>query len=129
MKTIRQQAEEYASKYPIEQQASIVMAWMDGRKSAEKEKKKRLEIDLSFVNETYMDLVIYWIGYHKEKKLKYTQIGIERFYSRLLKLSGGDKEKMIEIIDQSVSNNYTGIFELKGHGKKAETRNIFSISE
>lgn len=114
MKTIKQQAEEYAAKYPIEIRTMIAKAWIDGRHSA----RKKEELDLFFVEEQYMEIFTYWLTYKKERGQPYKQTGAESCYRKLLELSGGNKQIMIAIIEQSISNNYQGLFPLKDNGNK-----------
>ena len=117
MKTIKQQAEEYSLKYPSEIRKQIAKAWTDGRNSI----RKKEELDLYFVEEEYKDIFIYWLNYKKEKGQPYKQTGAEACYRKLLTLSGGDKQMMIAIIEQSMSNNWAGIFELKNNGNRNST--------
>ena len=51
----------------------------------------------------------------KEKKQSYTQMGIEMFYKKLLTLSNNNLSVASEIINNSIANNYAGIFELKNN--------------
>ena len=76
--------------------------------------KEKTKIDLSFIeNENYKNLVKDWLDYKKQKKSNYTQKGIEFFYKRLLNLSNSNIDIARQIIENSVANNYSGIFELK----------------
>ena len=61
MKTIKQQSEEYALKYPSEIRNEIAKAWIDGRNSI----RKKEVLDLYFVEEEYKDIFIYWLNYKK----------------------------------------------------------------
>lgn len=117
MKTIKQQSEEYALKYPSEIRNEIAKAWIDGRNSI----RKKEVIDLYFVEEEYKDIFIYWLNYKKERGQPYKQTGAEACYRKLLTLSGGDKQMMIAIIEQSMSNNYQGLFPLKDNGNRNHT--------
>lgn len=114
MKTIKQQAEEYSMGYPSEIRSQIAKAWIDGRYSV----KKKGELDLYFVEEEYKDIFIYWLNYKRERGQSYKQTGAEACYRKLLALSGGDKQMMIAIIEQSTSNNYQGLFPLKDNGNR-----------
>lgn len=137
MKTIREMADEYAASYPPEYRHVAYKAWLDGRDSMkEKKKTKSRVIDLCFVDDYFREIFEYWLNYKKEKHQAYTQSGAESCYRKLLKLSGGDRDKMIAIIDQSVSNNWAGLFELKDNNgrtnnnkQQSGTYNVFSFSE
>lgn len=106
MKTIKQMADEYAASYPPEYRQVAYKAWLDGRKS----KTKKEDLDLSFVEERYMELFLYWLNYKKERKQQYTQSGAETCYHRWVKLCGGNLQMMIDAVEFSVANNYQGIY-------------------
>ena len=78
-------------------------------------KKEKKELDLSFCNSQFIELIIKWLKYKKEKKQSYTQMGIEMFYKKLLTLSNNNLSVASEIINNSIANNYAGIFELKNN--------------
>lgn len=68
-----------------------------------------------------------WLEYKKQKRQSYsTEMGLQKFITRLKNLSGGDPEKAQQIIDYSMANNYAGIFELK-ETKKANTQRADEI--
>lgn len=124
MKTIKQQAEEYSMKYPSAIRKEIAKAWMDGRNSI----RKREELDLYFVEEEYKEVFMYWLNYKKERGQPYKQTGAESCYRKLLSLSGGDKQTMIAVIEQSMSNNYQGLFPLKDNGNRINNNQQRSAS-
>lgn len=87
-------------------------------------RKPKKELDLSFVDSEWLDLVQLWIAYKKERKESYVQVGIKAFYTKLQKLSGGDLKKAEEIINQSFANNWAGIFALKDNGYTKDNRSL-----
>ena len=54
-----------------------------------------------------------WLEYKKEKRQSYKPRGLESFKKRLYELSGGDPVAADAIVEQSMANNYQGIFPLK----------------
>lgn len=55
-----------------------------------------------------------WYQYKKEKGQSYkSQIGKTKFVNKLNELSGGNADIARQIIEQSMANNWAGIFELK----------------
>lgn len=55
-----------------------------------------------------------WIQYRKERKLaKYVPKGLQKTLSMLRNISGGNKDTAIKIINQSMEQNYQGLFPLK----------------
>lgn len=78
-----------------------------------KKKREKVELDLSVVAPEFLDVVNEWLQYKKERKEGYTPTGLTKFYKQLLKLSGNSPEKAKLIVEQSMANNWAGIFELK----------------
>lgn len=93
--------------------AEIRQAYIDGYNDGLKSRTKKKEIDLSFVAPHYLDVMEKWLSYKKERKSPYTQRGAESVYKKLYKMSGGDPTLADEIVEQSISNNWQGLFELK----------------
>lgn len=75
--------------------------------------KKRGVLDLSIVSTDMLPVVQTWLAYKKEKNQSYKPTGFKSFYKKLCELSGNDPQKAMAIIEQSMANNYAGIFELK----------------
>lgn len=70
--------------------------------------------DLSFVDGKYMSTFTEWLEYKAERKEKYkTESSLKACYNRLLKLSGDNPQIAAEIVQQSIANNYAGLFEYK----------------
>lgn len=116
---LREMADRYAEKYPKEIRDIVSQAWLDGRHSA----RKKEDLDLSFVEDKYRDIFDYWLHYKKERGQTYKQAGVEACYRKLVKMSNGDPQKALEIIEQSVSNNWAGLFSIKeryGYTSKQE---------
>lgn len=79
---------------------------------------KKKSFDLSFVSSEYMEAFQEWLDYKKERKDTYkTQMGVKKCYSLLLNLSGNNPAVAKQIVDQSIANNWAGLFELKTLGK------------
>ena len=66
--------------------------------------------------ESYKPIVEEWLAYKKEKRQTYKPKGMEQMLKRLYALSGGDAVKARLIVEQSMANNWTGLFELKDNG-------------
>ena len=60
-----------------------------------------------------------WLAYKKEKKQKYTPTGLKECIKKLERLSGNDPVIAMQIVEESMSNGWTGLFPLKDN-KKAE---------
>jgi hypothetical protein len=62
-----------------------------------------------------------WLAYKKEKKQKYTPIGLKGCIEKLERLSGGDRDIAMMIVDESISNGWSGLFPLKNNPKRERT--------
>lgn len=74
------------------------------------------KLDYSFIDETWLPLVMKWLSYKKARKETYVQIGLQAFYTKLRHLSNDDLKTAEAIIDQSMANSWKGIFELRDYG-------------
>jgi hypothetical protein len=62
-------------------------------------------------------LVDSWIAYKKSKGQSYkSKQSLDVFVKRLIEISGGDYTTAEAIVNQSIGNNWAGIFELKNGG-------------
>lgn len=106
--------EEDAAKDVI-QEAKIIECDHAGEELAKPPKapKKKAEIDTMFVRNDFIPVVNEWLQYKKERGQTYKQKGFDAFYSTLMDLSQGDPDKARRIIQQSMANNWAGIFALK----------------
>jgi hypothetical protein len=91
-------------------------------KSKVNKSKVKEIINIDFIESIdFKNLVNEWWEYRIKLKKPYkTQIGIERFYSELIKLSNNNIDTAKQIVNNSIINEWQGIFELKN---KAQTNN------
>ena len=76
------------------------------------------KINLDFVERDFLKIWEKWIDYRKRIKKPFkTQNGIEKKYNELKELSGGRPELAEKIIQQSIDNEWQGLFPLKSKGK------------
>ena len=76
-------------------------------------KGNKFDLDMSFVDETFMPIVLEWLEYKKEKKQSYKQRGFNTLYKNLLEMCNGNVDIARKIVNQSMQNNYAGLFPLK----------------
>jgi uncharacterized protein YdaU (DUF1376 family) len=81
-------------------------------------KKIRDEV---MVPEPLFNTVIKWLQYKSEKGQTYKPAGMKSFVKKLIKLSNGDETIAELIIEQSMANNWAGIFEFKDNGNNKRT--------
>lgn len=93
-----------------------------GQKPVEETPKKKTTYkpfnpDLGFITDQYMVGVMQsWLDYKRKRKESYkSQSSVEACYKKLMNLAAGNRETAAEIIEQSMANNWAGIFELKNN--------------
>ena len=65
-----------------------------------------------------------WLQYRKERKLpKYTRIGISKTWTHLMNIANQSEQVAIEIINQSIAQNWAGLFPLKNGTTTHKQRN------
>jgi len=66
------------------------------------------------IHSDFEPAITIWLEYKKEKGQKYKHPkSIEALYNKLLKLSGQSPQKAMEIIEESMANNWSGFFKQK----------------
>lgn len=72
--------------------------------------------DFSYVSEAddFVCIIQDWLNYKKDRKQSYKGLAqVKVLVKHLIEKSGGNKEKARLMVEQSIANNYSGIFELK----------------
>lgn len=92
-------------------------------------KPKKSKLDMSVVAPNMLEPVETWLAYKKEKAQSYKPTGFKTFYKKLCELSGNNPQVAMAIIEQSMQNNYAGIFPLRnnnnnGYGRETITDKI-----
>lgn len=78
-------------------------------------KPKKTLLDMSIVAPNMLEPVETWLAYKKEKAQSYKPTGFKTFYKKLCELSGNNPQVAMAIIEQSMQNNYAGIFPLRNN--------------
>ena len=78
-------------------------------------KPKKTLLDMSMVAPQMIKPVETWLAYKKEKAQSYKPTGFKTFYKKLCELSGNNPQVAMAIIEQSMQNNYAGIFPLRNN--------------
>lgn len=88
----------------------------------EKEKPKNAteEFIEKSVKEDFKPIMREWCQYKREKKQSYKPTGLKTCYANLLKLSNDNPNTARQIVEQSMANNWAGLFSLKGNFAKKE---------
>ena len=98
-------------------------------KTETKLKELSLSLDeLSFISFEFLDVFLLWLEYKKERREKYkSDRSVKACYDKLVRLSGNDANVANEIVNQSIANNWAGLFELKNNcrnGNKEQTNDV-----
>jgi hypothetical protein len=109
------------------QSTSIKGKESKGNKSKVKEKKDSGSLALAELPvEIYSDeLRDVWSEYERhrtEKRSKLTPTARVKAIKNLVKLSRGDPGLAVRVVEQSIANGWTGLFELKGNNGTSKTR-------
>ena len=70
---------------------------------------------MSIVAPNMVEPVETWLAYKKEKSQSYKPTGFKTFYKKLCELSGNNPQVAMVIIEQSMQNNYAGIFPIRNN--------------
>ena len=84
------------------------------REKPTKEKKFVLEEWAKMQESPWRELMLVWFDYKRTRKESYrSEMGAKKCLSMLRNLSGGNADVAQRIIDQSIANNWAGLFALK----------------
>ena len=82
------------------------------------------------IQKDFIPVIEQWLDYKKDKKQTYkNEASLKAFYKKLLDLSGESPEIAQKIIEQSMANNWAGIFELKNAQKTEANKPKDNIEE
>jgi len=81
-----------------------------------------------YISPLFLNSFNKWMEYKKGRKESYKTLESEiAFYNKLIKLSNNNPTTAAEIIEESMANNWSGIFPLKNNGNKVETQQTYTI--
>lgn len=67
-----------------------------------------------------------WLEYKHQRGESYkSDISLKACYNKLVRLSGGDPEKALAIVEQSMANNWAGLFQLKDENGNENNRSTY----
>lgn len=76
-----------------------------------------------YIKEEYKEPFFDWIEYKKSRRETYkSEKSKQACYNKLVNLSGGNPEIAKQIVEQSMANNWAGLFELKNYIKPCENK-------
>ena len=72
------------------------------------------KIDFSFIENDFKKVVFEWLEYKAKKGQKYKdEKSLKLLYKKIINLSNGNPETANAIVEQSMANNWSGLFPLK----------------
>lgn len=91
-------------------------------KTINKETNKPIGYDnfsFEFLDENFQVCFFSWLEYKQQRREKYkTQKSLELCYNQMVDKSGNDPKTAMSMINQSMANNWAGLFEISDIGKK-----------
>ena len=114
-RTITLKASDYVALCAENEKLKKEIERLRTRLYASVDKKKKPTLDMSVVRADMQPLVEKWLRYKREKGQSYKPTGFSTFVNKLMKLSGGNVETAKQIIEESIANNWAGIFPLKNN--------------
>lgn len=80
------------------------------------------KFSFAFVEAEYRKAFFKWLNYKRERGEKYKgQSSLEAAYGKLFSYSNGDSTKAMAIVENSMANNWAGLFELKENGLQGKS--------
>ena len=105
-------------KYSIDLKNKPLISPLQGAKDMVKDKDKRC-FDFHFLNDQISEKYHAFLKMRKSiKKPFHSQEALEANYQNLIKISKGNTDIANEILQQSIGNEWQGLFELKGNTKQ-----------
>lgn len=71
------------------------------------------EIINGIKDEDFKNAVILWLKYKKEKKQTYKTMGLKALITKLMRMSSNNPKIAMSIVENSISNNYSGLFDVR----------------
>lgn len=119
---VRQAAGKYANG-----NMSLAEAFIQGWIFANPTYKGTTEAPVAVV--TMESVITKWLEYKKEKRQSYKPRGLESFKKKIYEMSGGDPVVADAIVEQSMANNYQGLFPLKSNSYGRQPNIISKVAD
>lgn len=119
---VRQAAGKYANG-----NIPLAEAFMQGWIFANPTYKGTIEAPAAVI--TMESVITKWLEYKKEKRQSYKPRGLASFKKKIMEMSGGDPVVADAIVEQSMANNYQGIFPLKSNSYGRQPNIISKVAD
>ena len=74
--------------------------------------------------EKIQEAVNKWVAYKKERRQSYTKTGLKQCIEKLKKMSNDNPVIAMQIVNESISNNWSGLFPLKSRTPQTKSERI-----
>jgi uncharacterized protein YdaU (DUF1376 family) len=92
-------------------------------------RKNNKKENIDFVDEKFKSIFECWLNYKKDRNENYkSDTSLKMCYEKLLKLSNDNPNTAKEIVENSIANNYAGLFEIKKFNQSKTNNNGLSKS-
>lgn len=86
--------------------------------------------DISFVSDDFTDVFETWLKYKQERRESYkSKKSLQACYKKLLTLSGNDPDIARNVVEQSMANNWSGLFELTRNNNGTASRSNYTSKQ
>lgn len=119
---VRQAAGKYANG-----NVSLAEAFIQGWLFANPSYKGTTETPAAVI--TMESVITKWLEYKKEKRQSYKPRGLASFKKKIMEMSGGDPVVADAIVEQSMANNYQGLFPLKNNSYGRQPNIISKVAD
>ena len=100
------------------------------REAALKAKEGARLPDISFVSDDFKGIFETWLKYKQEKRESYkSKKSLQACYKKLLTLSGNDPDTARNVVEQSMANNWSGLFELTQNNHGTANRSNYTSKQ
>ena len=83
-----------------------------------------VEYNNNLTDSNIKEAVEKWVAYKKERKQSYTQTGLAQCIEKLKKISNNNPVVAMQIVNESISNNWSGLFPLKHSTAQTKSERI-----
>ena len=77
----------------------------------------KIRLNTEFVEDSFKEVFNGWLSYKQARKESYKdEQSLKALYKKMVRLSNNSPKVALEIIEQSMANNWAGLFELRNNG-------------
>ena len=98
----------------------VNIIWLNVNKSTQSKVEYSKVKERKYIKTEFLPIFNRWLIYKRDKKQSYkNEDSIEMAYNKLYDLANGNFENAVKLVEQSLANNWAGLFPLKEDEKKS----------